>query len=416
MNNGPTFIERRCSKRDDSMTENKPLGKLVIPSILVSRVVTQPPLIITALLLIEIAQSFNVPIGIAGQLNTLTSILVVFGSLVMSYLTLRFDYKVLILTGLALYCCSFIGCYLSTVFTVLLIVNSLQGLARAMVDPMTASFVGLLIPEEKRGSTISLFFASMSIVFLIFSPLIGYLSSFLSWRFMFIAIALPFSTAAFILSLFALPHTSQATPTLGNKNLTQDFHRILGNRSTMMCLICVMLSETTWGVSVVYSLSFIRELFTMPPSTASYLIIGTSLFSLIGSLIGGRLVNRVGRKKLAILSNILLGTTTLLYYNLGVLWTTLAAMFLLAMSSTIRFTSSENLVLEQIPELQGSVMSLYTVSLGLGAVVGSALGGYTLLSMGYAGLGLFGLLSIASAILYHLFTIDPITPMFKISN
>jgi MFS family permease len=177
-----------------------------------------------------------------------------------------------------------------------------------------------------------------------------------------------------------------------------------------------MLSETTWGVSVVYSLSFIRELFTMTPSTASYLIIGTSLFSLIGSLIGGRLVNRVGRKKLAILSNILLGTTTLLYYNLGVLWTTLAAMFLLAMSSTIRFTSSENLVLEQIPELQGSVMSLYTVSLGLGAVVGSALGGYTLLSTGYAGLGLFGLLSITSAILYHLFTIDPITPMFKISN
>jgi predicted MFS family arabinose efflux permease len=163
----------------------------VVPSILISRVVTQPPLLITSLLLIEIAQTFDVPLGVAGQLTTSMAILVVVGSLVMSYLTLRFDYKLLFLTGLALYCCSFIGFYLSPVFTILLIANSLQGLARAMVDPLTASFVGVLIPEEKRGGVISLFFASMATVILVLSPVVGYASSFWSWRVMFLTIALP---------------------------------------------------------------------------------------------------------------------------------------------------------------------------------------------------------------------------------
>jgi predicted MFS family arabinose efflux permease len=46
------------------------------------------------------------------------------------------------------------------------------------------------------------------------------------------------------------------------------------------------------------------------------------------------------------------------------------------------------------------------VSLGLGDVIGAALGGYALLSIGYSGLGLFGLLSLAAATLYRLFVID----------
>jgi predicted MFS family arabinose efflux permease len=144
----------------------------------------------------------------------------------------------------------------------------------------------------------------------------------------------------------------------------------------------------------------------MTPQVASFLFIGTSLFFLMGSLIGGRLVNRVGRKQLAVLSNVLLGVFTLIYFNLGLLWFTIVTLLFACVGSSIRFTSSESLVLEQIPELQGSVMSLYTVSLGLGDVIGAALGGYALLSIGYSGLGLFGLLSLAAATLYRLFVID----------
>ncbi len=148
-------------------------SKLVIPSIILSRVVTQPPLLITGLLLIEIAQTFNVPVGIAGQLNTSANILVVLVSVAMSYFALRFDHKILLMTGLVFFCSSYIGCYLSPTFSLILASFALQGIARAMVDPMTTSFVGRLIPKEKRAGVISLFFAGFASVILVLSPLVG---------------------------------------------------------------------------------------------------------------------------------------------------------------------------------------------------------------------------------------------------
>lgn len=146
----------------------------------------------------------------------------------------------------------------------------------------------------------------------------------------------------------------------------------------------------------------------MAPSQASLLMIGTSCFFLLGSLLGGRLVNRVGRRTLAVFANIALGVFTLIYFNIDVLWLSIAAMFLNSASSSLRFTASESLVLEQIPELQGSVMSLYTVALGLGAVLGSAFGGYALLSIGYGGLGFFGVLGLVAAFLFKFYTVDPV--------
>lgn len=223
---------------------------------------------------------------------------------------------------------------------------------------------------------------------------------------MFLTIALPFAVMAFILSWLALPHISQKKASAEKLNLTDEFRKIVGNRSALFCLLCVLLSEITWGVTVVYGMSFIRERFGLTPQVASFLFIGTSIFFILGSLVGGRLINLVGRKQLAVLSNILLGVFTLIYLNMGLIWFAIVALFIACVGSTIRFTSSESLVLEQIPELQGSVMSLYTVSLGLGDVIGAALGGYVLMFLGYGGLGLFGLLSIAATILYHFFTND----------
>ncbi len=389
------------------MTDTKHLGKLVIPSIILSRVITQPPLLITGLLLIEIAQAFNIPVAIAGQLNTSASILVVIGSVAMSYLALRFDHKALLMTGLVLFCCSYLCCYLSPTFFLLLISFAIQGVARAMVDPMTTSFVGRLIPEEKRAGIISLFFAGLATVILVLSPLVGYLSSFWSWRLMFLLIALPFPVIAFITAWFALPKTSEKRSSKGTDQ-TRGFHKIWSNLSAMVCLICALFSETVWGVTIVYGFSFIRERFNMAPSQASLLMIGTSCFFLLGSLLGGRLVNRVGRRTLAVFANIALGVFTLIYFNIDVLWLSIAAMFLNSASSSLRFTASESLVLEQIPELQGSVMSLYTVALGLGAVLGSAFGGYALLSIGYGGLGFFGVLGLVAAFLFKFYTVDPV--------
>jgi predicted MFS family arabinose efflux permease len=55
-------------------------------------------------------------------------------------------------------------------------------------------------------------------------------------------------------------------------------------------------------------------------------------------------------------------------------------------------------------------MPLNPIALGLGATAGSSLGGLTLISLGFGGLGAFGLLSLTASLLYSVFAVDPVTP------
>jgi predicted MFS family arabinose efflux permease len=96
--------------------------------------------------------------------------------------------------------------------------------------------------------------------------------------------------------------------------------------------------------------------------------------------------------------------------NLGVFWASAAALPLACGTSAMRYTVSESLVLEQVPDLRGTVMPLNPIALGLGATAGSSLGGLTLISLGFGGLGAFGLLSLTASLLYSVFAVDPVTP------
>jgi predicted MFS family arabinose efflux permease len=187
------------------------------------------------------------------------------------------------------------------------------------------------------------------------------------------------------------------------------FKRIAGNRSAIACLACTLLSETTWSITVTYGISYIRQRFTMSAGDASYFLIGTSLCFMAGSLSGGRLVNRLGRKMLAILSTLALGILTLLYLNLGLFWASAAAMLFACVFSAMRYTVAESLILEQIPDMRGTVMSLNSIAMGLGGSVGSAVGGFTQLSFGYGGMGVFGLLALVASLIYRFYAVDPAT-------
>jgi predicted MFS family arabinose efflux permease len=73
----------------------------------------------------------------------------------------------------------------------------------------------------------------------------------------------------------------------------------------------------------------------------------------------------------------------------------------------MRYTASESLTLEQVPGLKGTVMSLNSIALSVGATLGTVIGGVLLISYSYGGLGLIGLFSVAASILYLLAVKEP---------
>lgn len=118
-------------------------------------------------------------------------------------------------------------------------------------------------------------------------------------------------------------------------------------------------------------------------------------------------MKKVGRKNVVIISAFFLGLFTLIYFNMTFFWLSLLSLLLLCFSASMKYTASDSLVLEQEPELRGTMMSLNSVSLGSGSAIGAGIGGMLLLSYGYRALGFLGFLSIFTIILYHQYVVDP---------
>ena len=393
------------------MDENPKMvsSKLVIPALVLSRVAAQPHGLITALLLIEIAQTFNIPIGVAGQLSTAVSIVSVFMGLLMSFLAIKYNYRSLMLVGLAFYTTSFVGNYLAPDFASLLVMFSLIGVGASMVNPMTSALVGTLLSVEKRTRIISWFFAGMAICVLVGSPYVTFITGMWGWRANFLLFALPFALTAFLLAYVAIPSSGTHTGSKSTQaSIIHGFKEIFSNRSAVSCILCTILTEATWTVTPVYGITYMRQITQLPLGLSWLILVGTSTSFMAGSLTGGRLVDRLGRRGLAVISSFGTGALIAAYLNIGTPAISAALLFAGCVVSSMRYTAAESLTLEQVPGLKGTVMSLNSIALSVGVAVGTGLGGLLLLSYGYEGLGFMGLFSVAASVLYRFSVMDPI--------
>ncbi len=91
--------------------------RLMTLSFIVSSFATQPAGLITSLLLIEIGLTFGVPVGVTGQLRTVSSIVGVFVALLLGVISLRYSSRSLLLTGSVLLIISAVGCAFAWDFT-----------------------------------------------------------------------------------------------------------------------------------------------------------------------------------------------------------------------------------------------------------------------------------------------------------
>ena len=350
-------------------------SKLVEPALILSRVAAQPHGLITALLLIEIAQTYSIPLGVAGQLSSAVSIASVFTGLLMSFLAIKYSYKTLMLVGLTFYVASFIGSYLAPDFTILLVTFSLIGIAVAMVNPMASALVGNLLSSDRRVKIISWFFAGMALCVLFGSPCVTYIAGAVGWRASFLYFALPFASAALLLVYVAIPRSSAPIQGQGRASFVNSFRKILTDRSAVSCILCSILTEAAWTVTPVFGVTYMRQITQLPLSYSWLILVGTSTSFTVGSLTGGHLVSRLGRQRVAVFSSFMLGVLMLAYLNVSIPLVSAALLFVGCVASSMRYTASESLTLEQIPELRGTVMSLSSIALSIGVTIGSGLGG-----------------------------------------
>ncbi len=136
-----------------------------------------------------------------------------------------------------------------------------------------------------------------------------------------------------------------------------------------------------------------------------------------GILTGGFLVNPVGRKRLMVVSAFTAVLASVLSYALMVfvpnLWLGIGVRSIGFFFGGFVFTAGPNLLVEQVPNYRGTMMSLAGGLNGLGVALGTFVGGAALTLLGASAqgysisVGLLGLLGLTGTSILVLFAKDP---------
>jgi predicted MFS family arabinose efflux permease len=381
--------------------------RFFLPAISLVRFISQLPNILTGLLLIEIAASFGTSVGVMGQVRTLSSGLGVVVSLLMGAMSVWFGHKLLFVVGVGLLSASAFFCNMASSYEFMLVAFALSGVGTAIVGPIGMTLIARHVPQDRRASAIGWTIAASASAYLVGAPSFAVIAGIGGWRLGFLGFVLPFSLLSLVFSYLVLPSEDKGGGNPSAGGVVDALKAVGTNLSASACMITTALVIATWSVHLVYSSSFVRQTFGVSREFVSLsTIVGASCY-IVGSVMSGRLVNRFGRRRVALLASVPAGAALLIYYNMPNLWVTLGLNYIAAMLFGTLHSANTNLALEQIPSFRGTMMSINKAAGSLGSTLVVVFGGWALLEYGFPYLGALIIgLNILAFVVYWLMVKD----------
>jgi predicted MFS family arabinose efflux permease len=275
---------------------------------------------------------------------------------------------------------------------------------------MATALVGDHFPAEERASALAWYGAAGGISHMVGSQVIGFIAELGGWRMSFLAYALPVSLLSILLVSSQLP-PEKVDIQRSSRSILTGFRNVLSDRSALACLTGITLATATWQGIYFFSVSFLKQELSMPPILAAGIYSIMSLLFTVGSLSSGRIIGKMGRKPALLLGLMVIVIFTVMYTNLPFLSLVLFCNIIGCYFGAIRNMSSIGLSLEQVPDSRGTMMSLNSAAMRIGSLLGTSIGGLTIIVYGWRALGLLlGSTGVLSAVIYLLFVNDPIKP------
>jgi len=342
-------------------------------------------------------------------MRTAASIMAIVTGLLISVISLRFEHRKLLLIGLGMYTVSSFLCSIAPDYLSMILFYSINGMAGAFAGPMTTTLVAAYFPPKKRSSVIGLMAASQASTFVFGTPLIYFVSSWGGWRSTFGILLLAFSLVTLATSMIALKPKPLNPQMKTQGGYSKSFKNILANKSALACLIVSSLASAAWVALLVFLPSFRRQRNLLSTDFVTILTMVSASCYIIGSLGSGKIVNKLGRKKIAEIAALILGIFTIAYTNVPDLWLSVACTCIAALFGGLRFSATTSLTLEQVPEFRSTMMSLYSVTDSIGSAIGAGVGGFILVSYNYEGMAAaLGAMGILSSIILWKYAVDPL--------
>ena len=397
-----------CSLINDANQPNE-VSRLTLLSLALSRGVTNLPIVVLGMVLIEIAATFNISVGMAGQLTTAFSMIAIVFSLLMGVISMRFNHKTLLLLGLILYVITATACLFTNSFGVLLVVFAVSGIATAIVTSMPNALIGELLPVDKRTGAIGLTLGTVALMFLIGAPATDMISGVYGWRSAIFLVMNPLTILTIILVHQKIPYIQVSRNNHNSSsNYLDGFREIVTNKSALACLVGTVLGLATFNLWLVFGGSFWRQVYGVSMSFVSIVMIFLPLPYIAGCLATDTFAKKIGKKQLSVLSTAVMAAFTIVASNAPNIWLSVGICFISNFAGGIMFTVSTSLTLEQLPRNMGTMMSVHSAAVNMAATVASIIGGVILVAFSYSIYGIvMGCIGLVGALFFFRYSVDP---------
>jgi len=338
---------------------------------MLGNVVTGCSVLAPAGMLGELASGLDVSIRTAGLLITFGAIVLCVGSPVTAWLTSRIERRTLLTATIAVLALGNFASALAPDYASLLAIRLVMLGVGALYTPQAAGAGALIVPEEKRGSTIAYIFLGWSLAAAVGLPAITFIASRYGWQAVYGAIGL-IGCLSFLLLVWRLPRGLMGAP-VDLKTWTA----IGRNPMILSLLLITTLQMSGQFVVFTYMGPLLARLTGAGPDPIALVFACYGACGVIGTFIGSRIVDSWGAWRTS-----LLFMWVLLAGLAG--WALTAGIYpLMAVSVAIwgiGFASTNSMqqvrLVGAAPALASASVSLNTSALYIGQATGSAIGGF----------------------------------------
>ncbi|MCA1387724.1 MFS transporter [Bradyrhizobium sp. IC3123] len=345
-------------------------GRFAPTALMLGNLVTGCSVLAPAGMLPELSAGLGISIHAAGLLITFGAVTLCVGSPLTAWLTSRIERRILLATTLAVLALGNLASALAPDYTSLLIIRLAMLAVGSLYTPQAAGTAALIVPAERRGSTIAYLFLGWSLAAAVGLPLITFIASRYGWRAAYGGVG-ALSCVSLLLLLLRLPAGLQGAPVD-----LKTWAAVGRSRTILLLLAITMLQMSGQFVVFTYMGPLLNKLTGAGPDAIGLVFALYGICGFLGVVVATRIVDTAGPYRTSLLFTCLLLA--------GISGWALGAGSLVMMAGAVTiwglgFASTNSMqqvrLVAAAPPLASATVALNTSVLYIGQAVGSAVGG-----------------------------------------
>lgn len=375
------------------------MKRFAVTSLMIGNIVTGVSVLAPAGMLPQLSQGLGVSIRDAGLLITFGAIVLCIASPATAWLTSRFDRRPLLAGTMLFTSLAHVASALAPDYRTLLALRLVMLAVVALFTPQAASLASVMVPPERRGSTMTYVFLGWSLAAAAGLPTVTYLASHFGWRAAYAGIAL-IAFVAFVMTAWRLPRGI-----VGVRVDLKTWGALGGNPLVLMLLLITMMQMGSQFIIFTFMGPLVQHQTGAGPDAVALLFAIYGVMGFAGNVLASRIVDSWGAWKTSLAFSIaILAGIAGWTLGSGVLSAMLVAMLFWGFGFAAANSMQQVRLMAAAPTLASASVSLNTSVLYIGQGLGSALGAMFYVREAYDAMNIAGAAAIGFTVLLIVLT------------